>query len=295
MHNFQRDASRRQTVSQGRTAYEPSTLDGAGPRENPEAGSQSFRAFETGNKVRERSETFADHYSQARLFFESMTDPEQRHIVSAFAFELAKVETPAIRTRMLGHLDIIHPSLGHRVAAALGLEGAAQKITPAIEPRALPPSPALSMLLREPCLAGRTIGVLVADGADGKLLSELRRAIDAEGAQMVVVGPKIGGARAMNGTKIAIDQTLGGAPSVLFDAVAVLGALDGDPAAVAWVRDAFAHLKVIGHHPDATKLLDAAGVSRDVGVIAFDAKRSVKRFVEAARAHRIWTREAAPA
>ncbi|CAN5186918.1 catalase [soil metagenome] len=291
MHNFQRDGIARQAVPKGRAAYEPNSLDdGSAARESP-AGFVSFPAVETGEKVRVRSETFADHYSQARLFFESMTDPEKSHIVSAFSFELSKVVTPAIRTRMLGHLDIIHPNLGQRVATALGLEGMADTITPAMKPRALPPSPALSMLLRKPTLEGRSVGVLVSDGFDAKVFADLKRAVEAERAQVVVIGPKIGGAKAKDGTKLAVDQALRGAPSVLFDAVAVLGALEKEPVAVDWVRDAFAHLKAIGHTAAAAKLIEAAGVKTDVGVIVLDAAGGVKKMIDAARSHRIWTRE----
>ena len=106
-----------------RVAYEPNTLDSAGPRESAERGYVTYAEQESGEKQRIRSETFADHYSQARLFFRSMSEPEQRHIISAFAFELGKVETVAVRKRMLGHLLIIDEALGDGVEAALGMEG----------------------------------------------------------------------------------------------------------------------------------------------------------------------------
>jgi catalase len=106
MRNFQRDGVKRQNVPTGRVAYEPNTLDSAGPRESAERGYVTYAEQESGEKQRIRSETFADHYSQARLFFRSMSEPEQRHIISAFAFELGKVETLAIRKRILGHLMI---------------------------------------------------------------------------------------------------------------------------------------------------------------------------------------------
>ena len=108
MRNFQRDGIKRQHVAKGRVAYEPNSLDPTGPRENPVLGFRTFAAStstnEHGDKLRIRPESFADHYSQARLFFRSMSEPEQRHIISAFAFELGKVETVAVRKRMLGHL-----------------------------------------------------------------------------------------------------------------------------------------------------------------------------------------------
>src|SRR6185369_7420435 len=146
MRNFQRDGFMRMAVEAGRVNYEPNSLDADSPRENPQDGFSSFVAEESGQKVRARSESFSDHYSQARMFWRSMSEPEQRHIVSAFAFELGKVETVAIRTRMLGHLAIVHPDLCSQVEDALGMEGEADTITPARKPVDMEPSPALSMV-----------------------------------------------------------------------------------------------------------------------------------------------------
>jgi len=127
MHNFQRDGMARFAVDRGRVSYEPSSLDPAGrdaARETP-TGFVTHPRVAAGDKVRQRSATFADHYSQARMFWRSMTPPEQRHIVAAFAFELSKVETLAVRTRMLGHLAIIERELHDRVATAMGMPGMA--------------------------------------------------------------------------------------------------------------------------------------------------------------------------
>ena len=107
MRNFQRDGVRRMDVNPGQVAYEPNSLAPDSPREDPRRGFTSHPALDAGDKLRARSETFADHYSQPRLFFRSMSEPEQRHIVGAFTFELSKVSTVAIRRRMLGHLAII--------------------------------------------------------------------------------------------------------------------------------------------------------------------------------------------
>src|SRR5262249_806518 len=112
MRNFQRDAMHRMDVAKGRVNYEPNSLDGGeGPRECHTTGFMSFPEAMESPKLRQRPESFADHYSQARQFWLSMTKPEQRHIVSAFAFELAKVETMAIRTRVLGRLKLVHADL----------------------------------------------------------------------------------------------------------------------------------------------------------------------------------------
>ena len=306
MRNFQRDGYMRMAVAKGRVAYEPNSLAPGGPREDPRRGFVTHPAADhghepgAGEKLRQRPESFADHYSQARLFFRSMTPPEQNHIVSAFAFELGKVETPAIRKRMLGHLDIIDPALGKRVAAALGMSGEAERITPAQPPKDHEPSPALSLIAKAPeTLAGRKIAILATDGADAKLLDALAAAAKKAGAKCVLVGPKVGGITDNAGKKRPADMALAAAPSVLFDAIALVPGDEGgkllakDSAAAAFVADAFAHLKAIGHVKSATALLDQAGVERagDDGLVALDGAKGVDSLMAAAKRHRIWDRE----
>ncbi|MES2465778.1 MAG: catalase [Verrucomicrobiota bacterium] len=297
MQNFQRDGLRQMQVPKGRVNYEPNSVQGT-PRENPTRGFTSYAEPMDGLKERKRSLTFSDHYSQARLFFRSMLPPEQAHIVSAFAFELAHVEGKAIRLRMLGHLANIDPGLHDQVAAALGMQEKAGTITPAVPPRDLPPSPALSLLAKaQPTLQGRKIGVLLADGFPAGLLADLRKSAKAEKAVLVVVAPKVGGATDSEGNLLEADFPLSSAPSIFFDAVVVLlaeaGATDlaTQAAAVDWVSDAFAHLKVIGHTPGSQPLLDQAGVKKDEGLISLAEGKPVRTFITAAKSGRIWKRE----
>ena len=122
-----------------------------GPREDPQARlPQLPRAWTQGDKLRVRSEIFADHYSQARQFFVSQTEPEQNHIVAALTFELSKVETEAVRLRMLGRLANIDADPGERVAAGLGYREADRAGRPPAKPTRtdLKPSPALSILAK---------------------------------------------------------------------------------------------------------------------------------------------------
>jgi catalase len=297
LRNFQRDGISQMERPIGRVAYEPNSLatDG-GPRESPSRGFRTTPDGLTGDKVRTRSATFADHYSQARLFWQSMTESEQRHIVSALSFELSKVETVAVRRRMLGHLDIVAEELGHAVAHALGMDGQAEAITPARAPIALAPSPTLSLQKKAlNTLAGRTVGLLMSDGTDPAFVDEIRRAIADAGARLETVAPRIGGIKT-DGSAVAPDHALSGTPSVLFDAVVVAltaeaaGELSGQGAAVDWVRDAFRHLKAIGFQEGAAALLDRAGVSRDEGVVGLEGG-GVDRFLAVAKAGRVWARE----
>ncbi len=296
MHNFQRDGHMQMHIPKGRAAYEPSSLNPVGPREDPRRGFRSFAAHDEGDKLRVRPEAFADHFSQARQFFVSQTEPEQNHIVAALTFELSKVETKAIRLRTLGQLANIDPNLASRVAAGLGHQGAIEPV-PAAKPTRtdLAPSPPLSILAKaKPTLTGRVVGCLVSDGADAALVKELAGAVEAAGAKMKIVAARVGGVAGANGAAIEADFQLAGGSSVLFDAVALVVTAQGarqlanEAAAVAFVHDAFAHLKVIGHTADAKALLDKAGVVGDAGIVSLGPAAS---FVTAASNGRIWPRE----
>jgi catalase len=265
-------------------SYEPNSLDPSGPRENPQRGFRTFAAQTgeggTGQKLRLRPESFADHYSQARQFYRSMSAPEQRHIQNAFAFEFSKVETPVIRSRMLGHLALVEEALAQAVESAIGMEDERAEIAPVD----LEPSPALSLVGKtEPTLKGRKVG-----------------ALEKEDAELAIVAPKIGGVALKSGKHLAADLALSGAPSVFFDAVAIFASAEAikpllkNSAAIDWVRDAFGHLKVIGHSSAAKPLFAKAGIVDDIdeGVIELDTRASVGHYIEAAKQQRVWDREA---
>ena len=296
--NMQRDGHMQRDPQGTRVAYTPSLIDPSGPREDSAAGFRSFPAAVEGPKARVRSATFADHYSQARQFFFSQTEPEQDHIVAALVFELSKVELPIIRSTMLGHLATIDATLGERVAAGLGHTAPIVPATPAVEPRDLPPSPKLSIIANgPPTLVGRLVGILATDGASSALVGALIAATVAAGASPKIVAPRVGGVTLDDGTLLKGDFQLAGGPSVLFDTVAVVAseagttALLGEAAAVGWVHDAFAHLKVIAATAEAEPLLAAAGVMADQGVVALAKPKDPAAFLALAGEGRIWARE----
>jgi catalase len=299
-HNQQRDGMHQMEVPKGRANYEPNSIEPNPIRENPLMGFKPFSEETMGKKTTLRAETFADHYSQARQFFRSMTEPEQRHIVSALGFELAKCSLIPVRTRMLGHLANIDATLRQQVEAALGMEGKADKIKPAVAPRNLKTSDALSMIKKaKPILNGRKLGVLITNGFDERLLAALKNAAKAEKATVAVIAAKIAGAKDSAGKLHPADMSLSGAPSVLFDTVAILtteaGAkkLADEASAVDWLRDAFGHLKVIAHATGARPLLNKAGVQADEGVLELSDSKSVSKFIKAAKNGRVWKREPA--
>ena len=298
MHNFQRDGMMQTMVPQGRANYEPNSLSEAGEDGGPRAADQGFVsvarfAEPAAEKRRVRADSFADHFSQARMFYASQTTVEQGHIVAALVFELSKVQLPHVRARVLAQLRNIGDDLATRVADGLGA-----KLPPAIAPAKpaldLPVSDALSILKKKAPVAGRCLGLLVTDGADGDLVAALQRAAKEAGASVKIIAPKVGGVVLADGKPLPADEKIDGAPSVLFDAVALVVSDDGaqtllgEKAALDFVSDAFAHCKAIGHSPGAQALLDKAGVIPDSFVLALP--EGAKGLV-ALLSSRDWSRE----
>jgi hypothetical protein len=251
------------------------------------------------SKVRLRSESFKDHYSQARLFYRSVTPQEQNHIANALTFERSKVAVLEIRKGVLGHLDVIDARLGNIVAGALGMEGQAIAATPAAAPIDLDPSPALRLYGKyKPTLKGRKVGVLLADGFDAKLKNALVAAIKKEGATPAIIAPKVGGAEDAGGTKHAAEMALVGSPSVVFDAVAVLSGAAGeesllnDTDAVEFLMDADRHLKAIAF-AGIDRLAEKAQITGKAGVTKISGNGDVAKFLEIAHDGKVWERDPA--
>jgi catalase len=301
MHNFQRDGFMRMQNPKGRVNYEPNSLAAENPGESKTSGFQSFQRPESGGALRVRPESFADHYSQARLFWVSQTPPEQNHMVSALVFELSKVETLAIRERVVGHLLHVDQGLAQRVATGLGLA----KLPPAAETKVLPkpmqPSAPLGIIAKnQETLKGRMVGCLVTDGTEPSVVDELQKALAAEGAKLKIIAPKIGGVTLQGGRHLAANFTITGGPSVFFDAVVIAPSMEGvkalakESAAIDFVRDAFGHLKVIGFVEAAGLLFQEAKIDlkqKDPGLISLNGNGSVMIYIGAAKKKRIWERE----
>jgi catalase len=296
--NLQRDGHMQHMVPKGRVNYEPSSLDPASPR----AQSSGFRSFveptDAGGKGRVRAESFADHYSQARLFFRSQTGIEQSHMAGALIFELSKVATAEIRSRIVGHLLCIDENLAQRVADGLGLKALPDPAQARVAAQDMPPSRPLSIVANmKPTLEGRSVGILVDDGSDAGHVKRIADAARRAKATVKIVAPKIGGATLSDGSILAADGQLAGTPSLVFDAVALV--LDNaaaarmcrDPAARDFVGNAYAHLKAIAYSADSKVLLEKCGISdaqADPGVVKAD---EVEAFIAAAST-RQWEREA---
>jgi catalase len=292
--NQQRDGHTQMAVAAGRVAYEPNSLSANSPRETPVKGFHSAKISGTGEKGRIRAESFADHYSQARQFYLSQTAYEQAHIASALVFELSKVEHLHVREAMVGHLRHIEEDLAKRVAAGLAFDKIPVAPPAAAAVQEMKLSPALQIIGKmKNTLMGRAIGILIADGSDGAVIKNIRKAATDAGAAVKIVAPKVGGAKLADGSMLAADGQLAGTPSVLFDAVAVVLSDEGalamsrEGAAIDFVRDAFGHLKAIAVDKGGRALLKIANVGQDAGIVDVNDKDA---FIAAAKI-RQWDRE----
>ncbi|MEH6759062.1 MAG: catalase [Parasphingorhabdus sp.] len=285
MHNFERDGLMQTMVPTGRANYEPNSLaeagEDGGPRECPETGFTSFTENGERNdpteKVRARGELFADHFSQARMFYLSQTENEQAHIASAIVFELSKVTLAHVRERVVSQIRNIDEDLAQRIADGLAID-LPKAAKPAREPVDLGTSDALSIQKNaKDILQGRQVGILFAEGSDKKAIDDIKKAVEDKGGTAMLIAPKVGGIKVKGGT-LEADGQLAGTPSVLLDAVAMVlteaaaKKLTTDSAAVGFVCDAWAHLKAIGYDEGALVLLDHCHVPNDAdGVSGADA------------------------
>ncbi len=300
VHNFAQDGHMNIINPKGRVNYEPNSWN-VGPRENPAIGFTTLPLVQNAPKVRLRAESFADHYSQARQFYISQTPTEQTHIQNALVFELSRCERAEIRERMVSHLENIDKDLALAVANGLGLKALPAPM-PAAKPTVtnLPPSPPLSILANGPkSFKDRRLGILITDGADAGVLNGLIAAATKEGAEVMIIAPKITGATTSDGKLIPADFKIDGGPSVLFDAVAVVTSpagtaqLSTEKTALDFVSDAFAHCKFVGFNADAKPLFDAAGIGNklDEGFVPVATAADASNFIATCRALRLWSRE----
>ncbi|MEN3973412.1 catalase [Sphingomicrobium sp. XHP0235] len=308
VRHYQQDGHMAMTNPKGRVNYEPNSWgdgDGAeedrGPRGCPMQGFTSHRAPVESPKVRVRSETFADHYSQARQFYISQTEIEQGHLGDALVFELSKVGRPSIRERMVGHLRHIDADLAKMVCDGLGMDKLPDKVPLAREPITdLPESPALSILKNGPdSFKGRKLGIYIAEGADAAVVKSLKDAADAAGAMVGIVAPHIGGAKLSDGKMLEANEKIDGGPSVVFDAVAIVmgeaaaKTLADDKPSQDFVSDAFAHAKFVAHVPAVKPLFEAVGIAdkMDDGFFELSAAADAKDFIKACGKLRYWDRD----
>ncbi|WP_039660329.1 MULTISPECIES: catalase HPII [Pantoea] len=305
-HNFQRQGMHRQDIDTNPANYEPNSINDNWPRETPPAakggGFESYQERVEGHKVRERSPSFGEYYSQPRLFWNSQTEVEQQHIIGAYSFELSKVGRAYIRERVVDLLARIDTKLAQGVADNLGLAltDEQRNIQPPAAVNGLTKDDSLSLYaIPDGEIKGRQVALLLSDGVKAADVLAILQALKAEGVHTKLLAPHMGQVRADDGSVLPIDATFAGLPSLTFDAVMVPNGnidallLSGD--ARYFLLEAYKHLKVIGLVGDARRFKAQFGLEdadQEEGIVQGDAVEDalMSDFTQAMKAHRVWSR-----
>lgn len=332
VHNNQRDGLHRQTINKGRTAHGPNTMAGGCPFQagKMQGGFTSHPERIDAHKIRERSPSFFDHFSQAKLFLNSQSEPEKNHIIDALSFELGKVEILVIRERILYLLAQIDDGLAAAVAFAIGmhvpkeLSSQLNQNVPAdadpeqyrsiVKEGSLKTSAALSMANTiKDSIRTRKVAILACDGVHAGNLATVKAALEAEGAIAEVIAPKLGFISGIDSEEpIRVDKSLLTTASVLYDAVYVPGGLnsvatlEAEPDAIHFLNEAFKHCKPIAADTEALQVLRATYFGRKLPesndddtvlmegvVVGNKVEKLSTQFIEAIKQHRFWEREKA--
>ena len=313
--NNQKDGMHRMTIPVDETSYHPNTISDNYPLQSSkeEGGFTSYRERIEAHKVRARSKSFLDHYSQALLFYNSQTDVEQKHIADAFSFELGKVKRIAVRQNVLKMISMVDKELAQQVAVQLGItvpEGVPENMqhspdatpeeyeTIIVNPK-LKESPALSILKnqKKDSIRTRKIAILCDEGVDGAQLKKLKETLTGEGAMVRVVASHLGTINDRQGNEIEVDDSVLTTSCVLFDATAVpdgsqdmFTMMQLDPRYKEFVRDTYFHFKPIAGNGAAVNfILDVIGadLTTESGIVK-DATPA--DFVKAIKEGRYWDR-----
>jgi catalase len=329
VHNNQRDGYMRQTINRGKVSYGPNSLGENFPAQAKvaEGGFASYPERIDARKVRARSKSFLDHFSQAKLFFNSQSDPEKNHLIDAFSFELGKVQSNAVRQRMLGILSMVDKGLASEVAFALRISVPEDPELPMNRSIPADADPAdYDSVIREPAVAKsaalsmanspkdsiktRKIAFLAADGVDGKSLKTVKAALEGAGAIVEVIAPRQNFILAESDEQIPVNHSLLTAASVLYDGVYVPGGtnsvatIEADADAVHFLNEAFKHCKAIAADTAALQVIEATYFAKKVPaeftdksvlldgiVIGDNPSQLADQLILALAQHRFWDRE----
>lgn len=324
-HNNQRDGFMRQQINKGRVNYEPNSIDDNYPAQakEKEGGFVSHTEKIDATKIRARSKSFNDYFSQATLFYNSQTEPEKKQIISAFQFELGKVEREEIRKRMVGLLTQVDMDLARQVSDGLGFEvpdgpirpvqhgvpadDDAQDYEPPNVKQAVQVDRALSMAYTvKGNISSRVVGILCADGVDEESVESVRKQLQEKGAMVKIIAPHLGRVKTSSGLEMVVDKSFSTTTSVVFDAVFVpsgeksIEMLKENAKAVNFVHEAYKHCKPIAMDGNAQDLLKATYIDRmalgsnseEQGVILKKKGEGLAdSFIHAIGQHRFWERE----
>jgi catalase len=314
VHNFQRGGMHRMSIPRGRVSYEPNTLAN-GSEFRLDGGEQGFQSVPAGiepPKARRRSPSLDNHFTQATLFWNSQSTAEKEHIIAAFQFELSRVETPAIRQRVVDNLAHVDARLARKVAEPLGIgppdarsasgrAGFREQTGKAL----LESAPSLSMETQGSTVNTRKVAVVMAAGVELGAFKVIQQALQDVGVTTKVVAAHLGFIASSSGQQVPIDHTFATMPSVMFDAVLVPGGsaaaqlLLKDGAAVHFVLEAYKHCKPLCLIGESVDILRNAGLLPEgpppAGVLLGTNEPTTRLqmaqdFIAAMARHRHWAR-----
>lgn len=292
VNDILRDGMHQTAVHYGQAPYLRNSIDGGEPLvATAEEGGYVPTPRAVGGPV-ERAEpvSFSDHFTQAALFYRSLTKVEQAHVIEAFTFELGKCYEQAIKERELEVLANVDTELCRQVAEGMGLP--APKGDP---PEDVTTSAALSQVVTEPGpVAGRKVAVIADAGSDLAGVATLTKALEKVGVEVLVTAP-VGGTLKSGRRSVVVQRTFTTARSIEFDAIVVAAGTTPttDIKVVVMLQELFRHCKAMGAWGDGVSLLDAAGIDRGApGVlVSSDADKSFSaELVAALGLHRVWAR-----
>lgn len=300
-HNNQRDGIHQHTIHKGQASYQPNSIDGNWPVETPPAaengGFESYYERVSGQKIRERSESFSDHFSQPRLYYKSLAPHEQKHVVDAYTFELSKVKRKHIRERqvqqILANIDL---DLARQVGANLGIE--VPDLSLDFKPQSVEKSAKLSMLAFPPAdIQGRKIAVLIHNLVKSDALETIKNWAIKEGAVVHLLAPSLAPVKDHQDKVITADGMQMAEPSIAYDAVIIpdgdnLNAVIQDGVTRHYILEAYKHLKPIVFLGNKSDLLEPLNLVADEGtLIEGEFKHISEKLKNLLKAHRVWSRE----
>lgn len=300
-HNNQRDGIHQHTIHKGQASYQPNSIDGNWPVETPPAaengGFESYYERVSGQKIRERSESFSDHFSQPRLYYKSLAPHEQKHVVDAYTFELSKVKRKHIRERqvqqILANIDL---DLARQVGANLGIE--VPDLSLDFKPQTVEKSAKLSMLAFPPAdIQGRKIAVLIHNLVKSDALETIKNWAIKEGAVVHLLAPSLAPVKDHQDKVITADGMQMAEPSIAYDAVIIpdgdnLNAVIQDGVTRHYILEAYKHLKPIVFLGNKSDLLEPLNLVADEGTLIEDEFKHIsEKLKNLLKAHRVWSRE----
>jgi catalase len=321
VHNNQRDGHMRQQIVKGKVSYEPNSIGGGCPFQAmmKDGGFSSNNERVDGHKIRARSDSFVDHYSQAKMFLNSQSAPEKTHLQDALIFELSKVTILPIRERVVGQLAFIDAELAANVAAKVGVE-----VTKLEMPNQSIPADADAASLqseeREPetkssealsmkntvkdTIESRVIGFIMADGVNTQAVKTLKNKLETEGAVVQVIAPSVAPVKADDGTKFEPKHSITSTASVSFDALYICAGEksakelmhpERKPIITEFINEAYKHCKAIYFGKDTDDIYNVTRISakkhEDPAIITASGDDSDEKFIKAIAGHRVWDLE----